>query len=86
MSYLKYVFVQQPCPKHSDALCADSSIVPTEQIHRLFLLAIQVEGHGLVLHTEGYPVPSETTPIFWLLPCRSSVAKSCYAPLSSQAN
>lgn len=64
MSYLKYVFVQQPCPKHSDALCADSSIVPTEQIHRLFLLAIQVEGHGLVLHTEGYPVPSETTPIF----------------------
>lgn len=67
MSYLKYVFVQQSCPKHSDALCADHSVVPSQQIQGLYLLTVHVERHRLVLHTVGYPVPSERTKSEWEL-------------------
>lgn len=59
MPYLKYFFIQQPCPKHSDTLCADYSIVPSQQFHGLYFLAIQVKCHSFILHTIGYPVPSE---------------------------
>lgn len=59
MPYLKYFFIQQPCPKHSDTLCADYSIVPSQQFNGLYFLAIQVKGHSFILHTIGYPVPSE---------------------------
>lgn len=58
MSYLEHVFVEQPCPKHSDTICADDGVVPSQQIQGLYLLTVQVEGHRLVLNTVGYPVPS----------------------------
>lgn len=61
MSHLKYVFIQQPCPKHSNALSADYSIVSPQQIQGLHLLTVHVECHRLVLYTVGYPVPSERT-------------------------
>lgn len=67
MSYLKYIFVQQPRPKHSDTVCADYCVVPSQQIQGLYLLTVQVEGHRLVLHTVGYPVPSERTKREWEL-------------------
>lgn len=57
--YLKYSLVQQPGPKHSDPVCADYSVVPSLQIQGLYCLTVQVEGHRLVLHAVGYPVPSE---------------------------
>lgn len=60
-SYLKYSLVQQPGPKHNDTVCADLSVVPPPQIQGLYPLTVQVEGHRLVLHTVGYPVPSERT-------------------------
>lgn len=60
-SYLKYSRVQQPSPEHSDTLCADFSIVPSQQIHGLYPLTVQEEGHELALHAVSYPVPSERT-------------------------
>lgn len=60
-SYLEYFFIQQPCPKHSDTLCADHSTVPARQIQGLNPLTVQVEGHRLLVHTVGYPVPPERT-------------------------
>lgn len=61
MSYLEYIFVKQPCPKYSDTLSADNSVVPSQQIQGLNPLTVQIEGHRLVLHTVGYPVPAERT-------------------------
>lgn len=61
MTYLKHRLIQQPCPKHSDPLCADHSIVPSQQIQGLHLLTVQVQGYRLILHTVGYPVPPEST-------------------------
>lgn len=58
MSYLKYIFIEQPCPKHSDTMCADDSVVPSQQIQGLYLLTVQVEGHRIALNAVGYPVPS----------------------------
>lgn len=58
MSYLEHIFVEQPCPKHSDTICADDGVVPSQQIQGLYPLTVQVEGHRLVLNTVGYPVPS----------------------------
>lgn len=66
-SYLKHILVQQPCPKHRDALCADDSVIPSQQIQGLHLLTVQVEGHRLILHAVGYPVPSARTNTEWVL-------------------
>ena len=67
MSYLKYIFIEQPCPKHSDTMCADDSVVPSQQIQGLYLLTVQVEGHRIALNAVGYPVPSARRQREWEL-------------------
>lgn len=58
-SYFKYVFIQQACAKHSNTVCADNSIVSSQQLQGLYPLTVQVEGDRLVLNAVGYPVPPE---------------------------
>lgn len=66
-SYFKYLFIQQPCPKHGNTFCADHCIVSSQQIQGLYLLTVQVECHRLVLHTVCYSVPSESAKTEWAL-------------------
>lgn len=56
-SYLKHLLVQNPGPKHRDAVCADYRFITSVQRLGDFLLTVDDHGDGFLLHTDRHTVP-----------------------------
>lgn len=58
LSYLKDFFIKDSGAKDSNALCVDDSLVASGKWPGQLFLTVHNDGHTLLLHTDGYTMPS----------------------------
>lgn len=55
--HLENLFIQNPGAEHSDAVGVDGGMVAPHEVFGDLLLAVDDDGDGLLLHTDGHTMP-----------------------------